>query len=522
MKLPNQERYEERLTLLLKQCTEDFQGRPDAFLWNCRRCLECIIHARQTQENPKHQPGKNEGEVVGFAGKLPRGLQAEWRFLVEKSNLAVHVQGPGAGDPSGDALTCKEHLDKIVRWYFDPESSAADKLPPQVLKSLECLRAGGTRPRDPDSEQQEAQRKLAASEAKIDQLQQQLAELRGQAARAGVLESALQTERTRGAQLTAELANKERELLDARAFQASSRFTPTPPPVTHPTRPATQVRWVPHRTGLVFLLAVAALAVGWKLQAKTPYIDPSRLLDGAPPRSSVQPPPATFPATQALGAMTAESPASSSSSSSWQVIPTPSGTPERTCPDGMLRVAPRSIRLSLPQRNWVPRTARAPDAIDVEPFCIDRDLVSVGEFADCVRNGWCKDSSAEQKGCGKDGPPSHPALCRTQQEAELFCRKMRHGQLPSVVQREAASRLNLHIYNRTGEWSQDPFPSPVFGIGAIQENCKGRGAGRCYMIHAQQVQNIPSNDPSSEALNVGWNRDLGSTRRGDVGFRCVQ
>lgn len=511
--------YEERLAALLRQCSEDFQVRPDAFLWNCRRCLECVAYAQLSSQQQNYQPGTREGELSNFAGKLPRKLQAEWRFVVEKSNLAVHVQGPGAGEPSEDARTCKDHLDKIVRWYFDPDEMRVDTLPPGIAGPLEQLRNGGVPKldlhRELEAKQQEIEHRLQRQfQQEREVLLRQLRDSQEQGTRASSLDALLREERTQRERLEQEILKQNNQLREAREQLAERErplnSTPTPPPLVLVSggsqKPPGGRSW---GRGLVVmggsLLAVLVLFFLARLREEpTLASTPVPLARSLPPSVSTQVSASVVVTEQEFSAPLAPPSARMVASSQ----------PSLQCPPGMIRIEKTRHRVAIPPRSWAHRPTGPTEWIDVNPFCIDTSLVSISEYNGCPSKGDCN-------GQRQGKTTMQPVLSRTHEEAARFCRDVRKGQLPTVMQREVAHRVKaLEIHNRTGEWSSEPFPAPIFRLGPVQETCKNKSE-QCFMIFAPQVERIPDGDTSSQALDQGWNRDWGSARRADVGFRCV-
>lgn len=503
--------YEERLEALLQQCAEDFQTRPDAFLWNCRRCLECVAYAQLSSQQQNYQPGSREGELSNFAGKLPRKLQDEWRFVVGKSNLAVHVTGPVVGDLFEDARTCKEQLDKIVRWYFDPDNTRADRLPPGIASSLDQLRRGGVPkldlPRELEAKQREIEQQLQRQfQQEREVLLHQLRDAQVQGTRAGTLEASLLEERTRRAQLERNILTLDDELRVAREKLAEREpmqsSTPTPPPAVifaaKNSRKFFDKRdWI--RRGLVATGGLALVLLFLFFQASSsrgsaPALSVAPVVSGAVLQASV---------TVAQQEPSPALPSPSAAVSDQPQVPL-------QCPEGMIRIGKNKHHVVPPTRSWT-RNSPSPSGgaeVDVEPFCIDPKLVSSSEYR------------GSQSGVSRRSS-SQPILSRTHEEASRFCRTVRRGRLPTVAERELAIHVKgLEIHNRTGEWSEDAFPASVFQLGPVQEQCKGKPE-RCFMLFAPQVEHIPDGDTSAQALDPGWNRELGSARRADIGFRCV-
>lgn len=507
--------YEERLAALLQQCAEDFQARPDAFLWNCRRCLECVAYAQLSSQQQNYQPGSREGELSNFAGKLPRKLQDEWRFIVGKSNLAVHVTGPGLGDHSEDVRTCKEQLDKIVRWYFDPDGTRADKIPTGIADSLDQLRRGGIPRldlhRELEAKQQEIEHHLQRQfQQEREVLLRQLRDFQEQGTRVSSLEASLREERARAKRLEQEILARDGELKDARERLAEreppQNSTPTPPPavIFAPGSQASPKKriWVRR----VLVAAGAAFALLFLFLGTRSGSDTSG-------RSA--PAPSVAPVSSQVSPQVSETVVQ-------QEPPSPPVPPSAVlsigpraplqCPPDMIRIERTKHLVTLPTRSWAHNPTTRPGWVEAAPFCIDAKLVSISEY-----NG-CKECSKHEV---PRRPSKQPILSRTHEEASRFCHAMRGGRLPTVTEREIAARVRgLEIHNRTGEWSEEPFPAPVFQLGAVLEQCKEKPE-RCFMVFAPQVEHIPDGDTSALALDPGWNRELGSARRADIGFRCV-
>lgn len=539
--------YGDRLCVLLRQCSEDFQQRPDAFLWGCRRCLECISYSFHTLKTPGFQPGNNEGEVANFAKNLPGDLRPAWRFVLETSNLAVHVQGPQQSeDHKESAQTCRGHLNKLVRWFFQNTDIWEGHLPEDAAESLKRLLDGGTPSRNHEQEIKEAEARVRAefaekiqqeredvlqirrelrsaqdtvcrleqalgqaqseqervkiearqAEAQQRELRSQLAEQAGKArAERGRLEEELRRAERHQRELRSQLTEQERQ----------TSPTPTPPPVSPPSVPSNSTDRAPARRWPLALAVVLSLLItGFGVWQKTTFSASTTVL---PPLGSSQPPAPDVPQEKPPQAQMAA----------------PSAKPlVLSCPPSMLLVPESTVDLRQPHRPYWPSPLGQMPTATVAPFCIDKDLVKTTDYQACADRGLCSlPSRPPSDACSWTWRREHPLLCMKHEEAEQFCQKMRGGRLPTVLERQAAHgpSSSIKIHNRTGEWASDLFPAAAFHRGPPLTACK-KGSP-CFMLFAPLVTDVPAGAADANALDQGWNRDLGTERRADLAFRCV-
>ena len=531
--------YGDRLGVLLRQCIEDFPSRPDAFLWNCRRCLECIAYAGYTSKNEGFQPGSNEGEVANYAKVLPKELRDEWNFVLGKSNYGVHTQGTFPIEYEKAARPCTEHLCRIATWFYEQSGSWSGGLPAGVRDDLATLRSGHWPvPRNYEAELQARthafNRESAQLTARIAELEQQQkveariwleegARLRQQSHdhqatrdRALELERSLQDAHAERVRVETNLYTAESKLRELKARleeqeqlrRAALEWTPTPAPSVlsqtqfeHTSSPSRRWWW------MVPAMAVLVMAASWVTSRESARAE----LASAPVASQVVS--AVIPPSMVLASEPAAPP-----------TPAPVAvSPPLSCPPTMSLVTERMVNLPQPHRRLWPSGPEVLAPSKVASFCIDKDLVATTDYQACADQGQCvRPDRPTNDACSWTWTKKRPLLCMTHDEADGFCRQMRGGRLPTVLEREAAQHLTppLAVHNRTGEWAADLFPAAAFGRGPVLTPCK-KGSP-CAMIFAPLVSSVPSGAPDAAALDGGWNRDVVTERRPDLGFRCVK
>lgn len=333
-------------------------------------------------------------------------------------------------------------------------------------------------------ELRETQKRLEGEKAQVSSLVSQLEEQRNKLQEA--------QEKLREQALRSQIAAPP----SAPATTSPTPPTTTPPPVAAvspkqplPTRP--RVAWW---IGGVAALGLVVVAIQ-TAQRKAPREEEGLLPveSGAPEPSLPVPPPASVSGS----------------------APNPPATP-LVCPAGMELFRKRSHRLVQPERPGWPAALKATTPEQVEDFCIQKRMVAVDDYEQCVKRGICTPlKTHKEEACWWDNKLGKPVLCRTHAEASAYCNSQ-NWTLPSVLQLEVAHKARaLHTFSQTGEWSREAFPAPVFQRGPAIKDCKKPGQ-TCFMIHALEVD-----EKIHKGLEIGWNRDVGEVRRADIGFRCV-
>lgn len=525
------DRYARLLAGYLQQCAEDLERRPDACLWNCRRCLESILCLCQTQANPDFQPGADPGALENFARTLPGTYRGAWTTVLVAGNFGVHVhsqeQEQKEDDFSSRALKAAGELVYIAEWFFYKSEKWEGDPPAGVRENLERLKAGKAIPvRDYERELEGLKARLELASAHADRHGAEAAEVAGRLKReqeerllvAGQLDASRRDAEVAASDasrrvhaLEIQLRERDLEVEALRAAPHTLAGAPMTPPAPAPSSrpqisetatPARRVVWVLVPLALCFLGGVGVLAM--------------RSASAPVPNSPT--PEAIRPLGGGLSVAAPDQQATSSPPAS--PSPPPSQAASRACPPGTIRVAGGNATPKQPKRPGWPAPLGATVAAAVGTFCMDKELVSLGDYLACVGQLRCPSlPKSPNDACAWTGRRDHPALCLAHEEAATFCREMRQARLPSVHEWElvAASGIvsQLRTHNRTGEWASEPFPAPAFNRGSAEKSCKSKGE-QCFMIFAPLVG---VGEPS--ALDPGWNRDLGVERRADVGFRCV-
>jgi formylglycine-generating enzyme required for sulfatase activity len=103
--------------------------------------------------------------------------------------------------------------------------------------------------------------------------------------------------------------------------------------------------------------------------------------------------------------------------------------------------------------------------VEIRSFCMDRNEVTNGDYAACVKAGKCKAPAGPCARAGKLGP-EHPRACVRQAEAETYCQVV-HKRLPTEAEWEYAARFG-------GEgW---PFPTGSHDSGQGEACIRSQGS----------------------------------------------
>lgn len=190
--------------------------------------------------------------------------------------------------------------------------------------------------------------------------------------------------------------------------------------------------------------------------------------------------PATSDAPQKAATSDTKAPANDAAAHGAAAAPTPT-TP---CPANMKHVEGGKFFMGTDADDQVLATARPAHAMEVAPFCIDIDEVSLAAYRECSQKGECKrafrDSTwpqgssdeadwkaamaAHSELCNErfDDRGDHPVNCVDWAQARAFCQK-RGGDLPTEAQWEFAARGSD---GRVYPWGDElPTPSHMNGSG---------------------------------------------------------
>jgi formylglycine-generating enzyme required for sulfatase activity len=162
-----------------------------------------------------------------------------------------------------------------------------------------------------------------------------------------------------------------------------------------------------------------------------------------------------------------------------QTAPEPPAPQPAQPPEGMVYVPGGTFDMGPPQSVTL---GRAPERVQVAPFFLDRNEVTVAEYLDCVRSKRCT-ASEHQAGCNATARKpllQHPMNCITKARAERYCASQ-GKRLPSAPEWEFAARgTDRRIYpwgndaageqlcwqGRTGGVSKNTCPVGSFANGA--------------------------------------------------------
>ena len=185
------------------------------------------------------------------------------------------------------------------------------------------------------------------------------------------------------------------------------------------------------------------------------------------------------------------------------------------CPEGMVRVDTRVVRLGQPipeREGWPPAAVLELAPVAVGAFCIDTRERSRRQFWQQA-DAWAqRDPECPWFEPGAD--QDEPATCVTQREAARYCAEtIPGGRLPRIIEWEAARRAASELsLTATREWVEDTFPPAVLnrhdpsapsGVGMFRQTLKQRGL-----------------DPDGNVL-YSWNRQEVDKRWSNLGFRCA-
>jgi formylglycine-generating enzyme required for sulfatase activity len=487
--------YVDQLAVFFRQAAEDIHDRPDAFLWNARRCLECVAHAWLQHRSANHRIDPAKDQIEQFFAQIrstDRAIFSHMNFIRENANMAVHVQ---ENVPSFDIEFCRDHLFKIIDWFFN-ESGVSCTEPASIQASRQELR------RSPASKEAQHKAQEAAAQKQredIARLQQERERAQAQSQDAEARYRQLLAEREQWERQRRELDAECRALKDRLAVQPN--FSPTPPPVAVVPLVAPHRRSWPRAVAGVGGLGVFVV-LGLGAMSATERRAPS-------PGETVVPSESLSVTPSALLSVSVSIPQPSASVTG--ATPQPSQPPARRteCPAGMIAMGPLSaLQVPPPKRpNW-PTAEGPPRPVSVEQFCVDQTPVRSLAYGKCIQEQGCsKPKSVHPKGCNWDWKKPTTLNCLTRSEASQFC-AWRGAKVPTVVQWEVAQKSGkIQMDGRTGEWASENFPAPVFHRGPAKKDTG--------MIFARE---------RSDGMDEGWNQaplEGPLAQRADVSFRCA-
>jgi formylglycine-generating enzyme required for sulfatase activity len=215
-------------------------------------------------------------------------------------------------------------------------------------------------------------------------------------------------------------------------------------PATPDPQPFAAAPPVPPRRGLLIASVVGGLVVGGIALAIVVYATRTEE-------------PSSTEAAVASGTTPTE-PAKPSADAKQNAAPVPAAAP---CPEGMVLVPGGKFFMGTDAEDPVLQTAKPAHAVEIGPYCIDIDEVTVDQYRECSKKGeckrayrdstwpqgktdeadWRKQMEAHSELCNEqhEDRGDHPINCVDWAQARAFCQK-RGGDLPSEAEWEFAAR----------------------------------------------------------------------------------
>ncbi len=503
------QQYLRELETCLDECANEMNGNPARFLWYGRRAVEAVLYIQWIQTGREWwdlekrvkgnaRTGRDEttpAQVVFGSDPEHVAIVAKINVLMDASSRGVHV----------NAAFVKGELDKLVKavrpelvalvidrfgaWNISLEgesrlgvavrdlelTSGSQRLSPVRAMQLQC---------------ESLELEIASLRQELVETSRRFEELEMRAPRGAVdhdVPRMLWTERDlRGSMPNIESALRQRQQSNSLETQSEQRLLQTvvesdsanpssagssergegqPSPAVRSSVGTNRRGWL--LTGLAAIagvlaggLATSALIVVGGQRSST--VSAGLEAEAVVPSVAEGPPDLPPDQTDAGLDVAMEEPAAALPVAMDRAeANSPDEPGEIECPEGMVAVASRELRLGQPHpRPWPAARPAEVAAFTVPQFCIHRREISEGEF-----EAWLADTERTLAGPGCRGQRADfPAACVTDELAAAYC--IEHGwALPSIAQWESVARESegvLTVSPDKVEWAHDLYPPRVF------------------------------------------------------------
>ncbi len=490
--------YIDRLEGFLKQCANDVEDRPDAFLWNARRSLEAMLLAVSTKAGIPKPPDMGIGKLLeqfeSKDGLIDPDVRGALRNLQSEGNYGTHLQNHDRMAFSQPAKRCRQSLVDAVNWFFQRSNIRPREVPEPIREALAVIEGEAPSPariqrKRADDERTRLEREQEKLRAERDTLQQDL--------------------KVAGEQMKT-LKRKLEELEREQGRPATARGEDG-------TRPRGIRRPAVLAVAVLLGGTLGAFGVAWLMSEQGRHGDaetvPPSVHDAG--NGTADPIPGDggagvtpIVATDAGGGVDAGEGADAGDAGA------PLG-----CPEGMVKFNGGLTKFGepYPRSSWWSDSKKTGLSATVSPFCIDRTEVPAKAFALKGTAAALEPPRFKRSSCHRAGKSGQPMNCVTHDEASQHCAN-RSARLPKLVEWEhiasLSSKSSIDIPEKGHEWIEDAFPSPAWPDRA-PELCDG---GPCYFLAREE--SLPK-APSGGA-RYSWMRYPVDHWAGDVTFRCAQ